>query len=205
VPDPPEQFDLTKQTNPGLLRRIKDPRDENAWSEFDALYRPMLLRFARTRGFSAADSDDVVQYCMTSICAHLERFTYDPTRGRFKSWLRTMVNNRCRDLLRTRRQPTANLAAADQLPASDALPEEAFDRIWIDEHVNHCLRILGREVDETSFTAFQRYVIEGRPAEEVCRETALTPDQLYKIKWRLTKRLRQQMRDLLGDDCDLPA
>ncbi len=200
----PDPFPNPEQTNPSLLRRIKDRRNENAWSEFDALYRPMLRRFARIRGLGDADTEDVVQYCMTSICMNIEKFTYDPSRGRFKSWLRTMVNNRCRDLLRSRRQPTAEINAADQVPADDASPQEAFDRIWIDEHVNHCLRTIRREVDEPTFMAFQRYVLEGQPADDVCRELELTPERLYKIKWRLTKLLRERVRDLIGDDHHWP-
>ena len=198
-------YEHADHTDPGLLRRIKDRDNKTAWIEFDVLYRPMLQRFAKARGLSADDAEDVVQYCMASVCAHIEQFSYDPTRGRFKSWLRTMVNNRCRDLLRIHRHSTVVLTEADHLPAADPLPDEAFDKIWTEEHVNHCLRIIRREVDEQTFLAFERYVLQGQPAEQVCRELALMPDQLYKIKWRLTKRLREGMRDLVGDDGDWAA
>lgn len=197
-----DSYGNVDQTDPGLLRRIKDRGNKAAWSEFDVLYRPMLLRFARSRGLPSEDAEDIVQHCMASVCAHIEQFSYDPTRGRFKSWLRTMVNNRCRDLLRIHRHCTVILTEADQLPAADPSPDEAFDKIWLDEHVNHCLRIIRQEVDEATFAAFERYVLRDQPVEQVCRELALMPDQLYKIKWRLTKRLREALRELLGDDSD---
>jgi RNA polymerase sigma-70 factor (ECF subfamily) len=197
-----EPGDNLAHTNPDLLRSIKNRGNDRAWSEFDALYRPMLRRFAQARGLSPEDAEDVVQFCMASICTHIEQFTYDPARGRFKSWLRTMVNNRCRDLLRARRPPAVDLGAAGEIPAVETPPEDAFHKIWIDEHINHALRMIRSEVDETTFNAFQAYVLDGRPVEQVCREHTVSPDHLYKVKWRLTRRLRQVMRDLTGDESD---
>ena len=45
-------------TRASLLLRIRDPKDNAAWKEFDAIYRPMLQRFARTMGLGAADAED---------------------------------------------------------------------------------------------------------------------------------------------------
>lgn len=191
---------LTEQTNPSLIRKIKDRGNVRAWTQFDSLYRPMLRRFARARGFSDADVEDVVQHCMTAICMNIEKFNYDPARGRFKSWLRTLVNNRCRDLVRSRRAPTADVDQLDAVVHDANTPADAFDKIWIEEHFNHCLHRLCEEVDHQDFTAFHRYAVEGQSPEEVCRDLAITRDYLYKLKWRLTKRLGEWMRELVGEE-----
>ncbi len=191
-----------EQTNPSLLRMIKDRGNREAWSQFDALYRPMLGRFARSYGLKEADVDDVVQHCMTALCMKIDEFTYDPTRGRFKGWLRTMVNNRCRDLMRMRGNLPVELEAAERVTSVSDTPEDAFERIWMDEHLSHCVRLIQNEVEAPTFAAFRAYVIDGREVEDVCREMALTPNQLYKIKHKLTKRLKELMAVWVGEEKD---
>jgi RNA polymerase sigma-70 factor (ECF subfamily) len=184
-------------TRPSLLLRIRDPSDAGAWQTFDALYRPMLQRFARSRGLSAEDAEDVAQQCLAVITDRIAEFSYDPQKGRFRSWLRTLVNNRVRNLLRDRRELQGETADFQNLAERAPSPEEAFDQIWAEEHLWHCLRELRGEVEEATFLAFQQYVIEQRPIEQVCRELNLAPGNVYTIKWRLTQRVADKMRELV--------
>lgn len=184
-------------TRPSLLLRIRDRSDTCAWRTFDALYRPMLERFARGRGLTPEDAEDVAQQCLTVIADRIAEFAYDAQKGRFKSWLRTLVNNRVRNLLRDRRECQADTATLQSPQVSEPSPDEAFDRIWQEEHLWHCLRELQAEVEPTTFRAFQCYVIEQWPLERVCAELNLKPNNVYTIKWRLTERVAARMRELL--------
>jgi RNA polymerase sigma-70 factor, ECF subfamily len=40
-------------TRPSLLARIRDQRDTEAWSQFAAIYSPLVYRFVRRRGLQA--------------------------------------------------------------------------------------------------------------------------------------------------------
>jgi RNA polymerase sigma-70 factor (ECF subfamily) len=183
-----------------LLLRIKDLNDSDAWAEFDAIYRPILRRYALARGLQAADVDDVIQHCMTAVHAHIPTFQYDKSRGRFKAWLRTIVNNRVKNLLRDRRERIGDSGDFRQMESREPPVEDAFESLWMEEHLRHALRLLRAEVDAISFTAFEEYAVRERPVEDVCAELGLTPNALYKIKWRLTRRLGETMRDLQGDE-----
>jgi RNA polymerase sigma-70 factor (ECF subfamily) len=187
-------------TRPSLLLRIRDRADADAWETFDAIYRPMLYRLARARGVSDADAEDVTQHCMGAVSDHIHEFSYDPTKGRFKGWLRTLVNNRVRDLLRKRREASGKTQLFGNLPETDPSPADAFDEIWIEEHLGHCLRLLREESEEKTYLAFQHYVIEERPIEQVCAELGLEPNNVHTIKWRMTQRIAARMKELLGDD-----
>jgi RNA polymerase sigma-70 factor (ECF subfamily) len=187
-------------TRASLLVRIKDRRNSAAWGEFDAIYRPMLHRFAMSRGLDDAAAEDVVQQCMTAIQEHIEGFDYDPTKGRFKGWLRTLVNNRVRNWARDRHERPAESQDFKRDQAREPSPEEAFDNLWMEEHLRHALRLVRDEVDQTTFKAFQHYVMEEQPAEKVCEELKVTANQLYKIKWRLTQQLGEKMKELLGEE-----
>ncbi len=186
-------------TRASLLVRIRNPKDAAAWRRFDQIYRPMLHRFAIARSLGHADAEDVVQHCMAAIHQHIDSFDYDPEKGRFKAWLRTLVNNRIRTLRRGPRDVQAPSAAFRNIPAAEAGPEADFDRMWMQEHLWHCLRELQTEVEEATFRAFQSYVIEQRPADEVCQEMNMTRNHLYTIKWRLTEKVSAKMAELLDD------
>jgi RNA polymerase sigma-70 factor (ECF subfamily) len=184
-------------TRPSLLLRIRDQADTQAWRIFDAIYRPMLCRFARAAGLSDADAEDIAQQCLTTVARRIGEFAYDPQKGRFKSWLRTMVNNRVRNLLRDRREHQAGPRQFERVQEREPSPDEVFDKIWMEEHLWHCLRELRAEVGETTYKAFQSYVIEQCPVEKVCSELNITPSNLYTIKWRMTERVAAKMKELL--------
>ena len=181
-----------------LLYRVRDPADRTAWSEFDALYRPLLGRFCEGRGLCGADADDIVQDCMAAIHKHIGGFEYDRSKGTFKGWLRTLVNNRIRNLYRRRREVSTDHRELDQTASPDARPDELFERLWLDQHVRRSLSILRMEVPYEDFLAFTRYGLDGASAAEVGEMMGKTPNQLYKIKFRLSRRLRQ----IISDVCD---
>lgn len=188
-------------TRASLLIRIRDPRNSTAWAEFDSIYRPMLERFARIQGLRPVDTDDLVQACMVAIHKHIESFEYDPGKGRFKGWLKTMVGNKVRNFFRdNQREQTAESHDFQRVDESEETPDTAFDRLWMDEHLRHCLSLVRHEIDEATFDAFCKYVIEEQPVETVCARFGISTQQLYKIKWRLTQKLGEKMKELLGDD-----
>jgi RNA polymerase sigma-70 factor (ECF subfamily) len=184
-------------TCPSLLLRIRDRSDPGAWRTFEAVYRPMLERFARARGLAREDAEDIAQECLATISERIGEFSYDPQKGRFKAWLRTLVNNRVRNWLRDRREQQGHSADFEAAQQREPAPDAAFDRIWLEEHLWHCLRELRAEVEEPTFLAFQHYVIEQWPIDRVCAALHLTPGNVYTIKWRLTERVAAKMKELV--------
>ncbi len=66
-------------TRQSLLVRLKDPRDEQAWSEFVAIYTPLVDRLARAKGLQPADAADLAQEVFRAVAGAIERAT-TPTR-----------------------------------------------------------------------------------------------------------------------------
>ncbi|MGE3181082.1 MAG: RNA polymerase sigma factor [Phycisphaerae bacterium] len=186
-------------TRPSLLIRIRDRSDEAAWRAFDAIYRPMLLRFAKAHHLPDAEAEDVAQHCLSAFNRKLDEFEYDRGRGRFKGWLRTLVNNRVRNLWRDRRNVAALNGTDELTPDLQEQPDQAFERIWMEEHLWHCLRELQTEVDPGTFAAYEAYVLKQEPAEQICARLGISRGNLHTIKWRLTERVAVKMRELLGE------
>ncbi len=184
-------------TRPSLLLRIRDPSDAAAWRTFDQVYRPMLVRFGRACGLTHDDAEDVAQQCLAAVSDKIAEFDYDPRKGRFKGWLRTLVNNRVRNMLRTRKVHQADTADFERGAAPGDSPEEIFERIWLEEHLWHCLREVQTEVEETTYRVYEAYVVREWPLQRVCDEFGLEANNVYTIKWRITQRVAAKMKELI--------
>lgn len=186
-------------TRASLLIRIRDGKNAAAWGEFDRLYRPMLTRFALARGLDANAAEDVVQHAMMAVQSHIKDLNYDPDRGRFRGWLRTIVNNRIRNLLAARHERLAETRDFNRADPAASEADDAFDLMWMKEHLNYCLNQLRESVELTSYRAFELFVLQDKPVEAVCTELSLNANQLYSIKFRLTRKLAELMREVVGE------
>src|SRR5947208_6425875 len=92
-------------TRPSLLVRLRDARDELAWSQFVELYAPLVYGFARKHGLQDADAADLTQEVLQAVSGGIRRFDYDPRRGSFRGWLFTVVRNKLCDSAAARERP----------------------------------------------------------------------------------------------------
>src|SRR6516225_4147415 len=81
-------------TRPSLLVRIRNAEDSQAWSQFVALYAPLVYGYARKRGMQDADAADLMQDVLRAVAGAAGRLEYDPLRGSFRGWLFTIVRNK---------------------------------------------------------------------------------------------------------------
>lgn len=185
-------------TRPSLLVRIRQKSDAGAWAEFDAIYRPMLLRFARSCGLASADADEVTQECMALISEHIKAFDYDPGRGRFKGWLKTCVINQVRKLRRKRKEAAAESGQFNVAQDREPDPDVLFDTLWMREHLRFCLEQIRHDIDENVYRAFELLVLKEWPADRVCDACKIEPNNLYQIKWRMLRRIQARMTEIVG-------
>jgi len=190
---------MDDSTDQSLLRRVRNRNDSAAWREFFALYQPMLVRYARMRGLSQADAEDVAQNCMHALSKNLRSFDYSRSRGRFKSFVWTLANNAIANMFRRRRPRVARTSELAKIKQPDEASREAWDQTWLREHLRCCLRQVETRFAKHTIAAFKLYAIQQRPIEEVCRQLDLSPNQVHQAKSRVTQRLRAEMRRLIGD------
>ena len=81
-------------TRASLLVRLRDPRDEAAWTEFVDLYAPLIYGYLRRQGLQDADAVDVSQEVISAVAGAVSRLEYDPKRGSFRTWLFTVVRRK---------------------------------------------------------------------------------------------------------------
>ncbi|MBL9120181.1 MAG: sigma-70 family RNA polymerase sigma factor [Phycisphaerae bacterium] len=180
---------LARTTHVTLLERLSAGEDRSAWREFCDRYGDLIRGFARRAGCNENDTDDILQDALVSLVSAMPSFRYDPTRGRFRSYLKTII------VRAVARKSCQNSGVAPLGEEDDAIsPDtEANERHWELEWRQYHLRLAMRTI-ESEFSvhdraAFQRYGIEGQPAEQTARELGLSIDQVYQAKSRILRRL----------------
>lgn len=187
---------MTLPTRASLLKRIQNHQDAEAWSQFQDIYGPLLFHYARARGLSREDIEDVQATCYEQIVQQIQDFKYDPSKGRFKAWLRTLVNRRVVDLLRKRREKNAATQTFRQLPAEDAAPDEIWERQWKQQHLKYCVEQIRGEVSPQTFKIFSLLVLKGCTVPDVCEQLDITPNLAYKARQRVLDRVREKMAEI---------
>jgi RNA polymerase sigma-70 factor (ECF subfamily) len=99
-----EEPHSTLHTRPSLLVRVRNASDADAWRTFVAVYAPVVYRYARRQGLQDADAGDLTQEVMSELSRAIRDFTYQPERGRFRSWLRTIARRKLWQFQRRRRR-----------------------------------------------------------------------------------------------------
>jgi RNA polymerase sigma-70 factor (ECF subfamily) len=190
--DEPTSTSLLKQ-----LRQSAGPQAGVAWSRFVRLYTPLLFLWARRLGAGANDAEELVQDVFAVLAREMPTFRHEPTR-RFRGWLWTIVRNRWCDQLRRRaaHAPVASPEALANVPGPDNV-EEMIEAEYRTHLIRRALEIMRAELPAQDWRACEEYVLGGRPAADVARELGMSLNQVYVIKSRLLRRVREELDGLL--------
>ena len=157
-------------TSPSLLLRIKNRKDVEAWQEFFDLYSPLLYAYARERGLSHDDAEDIRSSCYETIVQRIGDFEYDKSNTGFRAWLRTMVSRRVIDLFRKRKMPNAESSDLRQLDDGESTLDEIWEKNWRLHHLRYCVSQVSKRVQPTTFEAFQLLTDQAMSVEQVCEK-----------------------------------
>ena len=202
--DEPARAPEDLSTRPSIFLRLKEseaaPR-ELAWRQFYERYSPVIRGYARRRGASKQQADEVVQDVVTGFFAAAPRFVYDPSRGRFRAYLRTCAAhalNRLRGAL-----PPAQDVPVEQIQVIDGRDGELWDRLWQQQLLRRAMELVRdhytRKGKLETFLAFEQNVVLGRAAPDVAKELNLNVNSVHAAKSRVTQKLRE-VRDQLNDE-----
>src|SRR5687767_13740052 len=168
-------------TSTSLLERLRTQPDDAGWQRLLALYQPLLQNWLRRYGLQSSDVDDLVQEILLTVTRELPKFHYDPKRGAFRSWLRTILVNRLRMFWRTRQAQPQTIGDPDfQKNVLEKLEDPASDlsRQWDQEHDRTIVQRLMVRVDpefvQATWRAFRRVVLEGMRPAAVASELGMT-------------------------------
>ncbi|TWU21655.1 hypothetical protein Pla52o_38420 [Novipirellula galeiformis] len=195
--------------NPLLISDLSDPANDAAWHRFDALYRPLIYRFARRRGLDHHGAEEVVSDVIRRVARVASRWNRAPGEERscerppqrFAAWLNrvsrnSLVNVVCRDLSHRGIGGTTHQITLESRPAAteDARSDWENDRQRI--LIRLAADAIRSDFDEPSWDAFWSSHVEGESIDRVAQRLGKSRGAIYAIRSRIVRRLREEVRQI---------
>ena len=185
-------------TNTHLLRALFDASERTAWSEFDARYRPVIFQFARRVGIDDEAAAEIAQNTLVDFWADYHAGKFDRARGRLRAWIFGIARHQVASYRRARgrRREWRRESALDQL----AGPE--LKDAWEGARQQAILERGIEQIQEETKTApktvcvFVQVALRSVAAAQVAQDNDMTVAEVYRVKHRLTKRLREIVGEL---------
>ncbi|MDB5358143.1 MAG: hypothetical protein JWN24_4596 [Phycisphaerales bacterium] len=194
----PPLFSDSHATRSTLLLRLRldAPAREIAWQEFYEYYGPLIGGFARKMGAASDVIEDVIQDVLLGFFSVSPEFTYDPSLGRFRGYLKTCTWRKLQKQLDAKLQFGARRVC--DLDPADLQVDAIWVDIWEREKLYRAVNMVrgqysARPDKMKTFQAFEMYVMLERPPEEIAKELGMSVDSVHQAKSRVTKALRQTM------------
>lgn len=185
--------------------------DESAWAQFVELYEPVIRAFAVMEGVPASDIDDVVQDVFVRILSIMRRDGYDRSRGRFRTYLRTIIRRVLIDRFRRQEADRVQLQEPlneDEMAIDDihskmaaSLPPDAaaaFDEKWNMAHYKALLEhvFTRTAISEQSRAIYRAHVLEDGDVNEVANRFGVTPEVVRQVKSRINRMIAALVKRL---------
>lgn len=181
---------MSFSTHTNLLSKIGHG-DEIGWEEFYRTYAPLIWIRGCDRNLTPSERQDLIQDVMVSLFSGIERFTYDRAKGRFRDYIRRIIDRRAVDIIR--RRDRAQSAGDDIERAGDDHGRDD-DEKWTDnwkEHVfTQALVELKGEIEPKTYQAFELYAIDGWSPAETAKFTGMSVSSVYVAKNRAVEKLK---------------
>lgn len=188
-------------THASVLSGMRQSKDEEHRRECQArffkLYRPLLYVFFTRRGVSNHDAEDLASDLVMRLMTSMEKFHYDPSKGRFRSYLKTVAKNALNKFWADKaRHATADGGAAlDQHESRDELLrrlEEQFDLDLLKE-AEYRVRA---KVSERDWNIYVELTTKPTKPDELAERLGIKRHTVDVAKSRVLSRINREVRKL---------
>jgi len=204
-PDPAD----TLKTRPTLLSKVRRG-DEDGWSRFYELYEDFIYSAARGAGLSHEESKDVVQEAMITVRDYISNFVPDKSRGRFRTWLRKIVQSRIADQYRKKKRnplekleahPAAEESATSTTLCIPDLNEVELDRL-IDGKLEQAVlsearKLVRQKVRMEDYQAYDLFEFHGLGARDVAISLGISAVTVRVRVFRIRRAVERELRRII--------
>ncbi len=200
--NPPSQPRSELATRSSMIFDLKEFSPER-WNNFVLVYTPLLNFWMRKKNVPASAEDDILQESLQSIFAGIGNFERDSSKGKFRGWLRTIVQRRVADYFRS-------------LPPDQGAPQEVLDALVTPEQKDasevegeqqalnevkaRAMELVRQSTAEKTWQMFWLSTVEEVPTSEIAKQFDVTTAAVRVAKQRVLKRLKELMVDDLAED-----
>jgi RNA polymerase sigma-70 factor (ECF subfamily) len=198
---PPEQT-LPSFTSITLLGRVRDLSDQQAWSDFVHRYTPRIFSWCKRFSLQDQDASDVTQQVLLKLVSSMQGFEYDPSRGSFRGWLKTVTSNAVRDMVRRKSSNVVTGEGAEvwlsrlvddaAIASLTAKIEEGYRQELLEEAENR----VQLRVKPTTWEIYRLLTKQNLSAKEIAGKLDVKIGEVYVAKSRVIKMLRESVLQL---------
>lgn len=183
---------ITRQT---LLLRIKNRSDDQAWSDFESYYKRYLYNILRHMNIAPEDSEDISQQVLMKMWKKLPDFNLDSNRGKFRSWLATVVRNQAIDYLKKNNRHTHEELPTVVPGSSQSELERIIVKEWQRSIIEKAWDTIKEEFEENTIAAFE-LSSSGMTTSKIAEKLGISEPSVYSFKSRVKDRLKNEVRRL---------
>lgn len=200
----------TLNTQATLLSKVRRG-DEVGWQRFYELYENFIYSAARSAGMPPDDARDVVQETMITVQNYITSFVPDANRGKFRTWLRKVVQSRIADQYRRRKRNPL-----DQVRGTAQCPSEETSTSPTNRIPNHAEVDIGRLIDEKleealvesarnrakelarmeDYQAYDLFALQELTAKDVSASLAISPATVRVRAFRVRRIVQRELRKI---------
>ena len=192
-------------TSATLLLRLQDLEDHEAWAAFVERYAPVVFSWCRRFSLQDSDAADVTQDVLVKLMRSMRSFRYEPGKGRFRGWLKTVTANAVRDLAKS-------WEGRIRGRGDDSTVTTRWIRCRLPMRSNHsqptsnrstsasCCRRrpnwFGTRVKPANWDAWELTSVENMPAAKAATELGVSIGTIYVARSRVNKLLAAEVAQL---------
>lgn len=192
-PSPPE-------TRPSLILRLQNAEDVAAWSDFVAIYVPVISRVASRHGFQVADAENLVQEVLLAVSQALPKWLQRTDRGGFRAWLLRVARNEAIDMM-TRRATRplgqdgekAERLFADLTESRHSLSSQ-FNQQYEQAVFRWAATRVRDSVAENVWLSFWLTHVENTSVDVAARKLKMRPGSVYMARGRVMNRIKELVK-----------
>ncbi|WDE97413.1 sigma-70 family RNA polymerase sigma factor [Lentisphaera profundi] len=191
-------------TNVTLLQRVKNQHDDQSWEEFNEYYRPYIYMITKGLNMQHDDAKEITQLIMIKIWKNLPKFDYDPDKGYFRGWLRTVTVNMVRNYIASKAFKQESLESIQE--SNESLPDldrdfskSEIERIADEEWEVYICRLAWDNVKENFEENAQevyRLLSEGKECDVIGEQLGIKRNTVYVYRKRIQEKLYREIRRL---------
>jgi len=198
----------TAATRASIFLKLKasdsEPR-EVAWRQFYERYAPVISSYAYRNGANRQQAEEIVQDVICGFFEASPRFVYDPSRGRFRGYLKACVVRALqrRELSHERHRAVSDANLEEVSDERSHNNDELWERLWQQQIVRRAMDIVRERYSHKgkpeTFQAFEHIVVKGISAAETARLLGMNITSVHTAKSRVTDKLRE-VREMIQDE-----
>ena len=176
------------------MQRLKNKDDDKSWEDFSDAYRGFIFSILNRMRVDASLIDDLMQDILLSVWKSMPGFEYNPSKGRFSSWLATIAINTVKSAqLKKSRLLAREQKVYNQQPhLEEGDLESMIEREWAEFLTKTAWQNVSQNLSEVMRQCFEGFM-DGKSLVNVAAEMGLPDNTVRVYKRRVNTMMKREI------------